>query len=858
VDSSITYRRSIFLACASALLVTSPLVSAPALAEQVIEEMVVTARKRSENLQDVPAAVAAFNSQELEERGVNNIVEIAGLTPNITVNETSGIAAGALQVFIRGIGNDPSFDQGVGIYVDDIYLNNAGSALLDVYDVERIEVLKGPQGHLYGRNTIGGAIKYVSAEPSDELRAHASAKIGTDDRRNFKAGLSGPLAEGILWGSVAVSQVGRDGYQTNRYDGGEYASQDVLSARGTLVAQFSESLRVKLVADMMRDRSAPIVPNRVAVNLVGPTGLTSFQGLLSGANRISQGLIRQGLLPPSFPGAALIPPGDRAAALQPIRNPTGLRPSQFLLDRTLPADIDEINTAHIEDGFDEHYIDSNGLALTATWDFAEAWVLKSITGVREVDRTNIGDYDGSDQRFINTSEVWKTDDFSQEFQLSYSGERINALLGYYFLDGEFEIDAFTEQRAILRLLTDYDKTIYENEEPIESTSFYANVDWDITEKMQLSLGGRLTTDKKRIHQLGTVELITYPAVCFINPDAGVDCNPLGGVFAPLVLSPAGWQALRPIAPNLPGFGGFLRDAQGKVVEYGEGISFPENKTGEEEWDEFTPSLRLSYRLTNDTLIYGGWSTGFKSGGFDSRGPEPIAVTYEPEFVTTWSIGAKSTLLDGTLRLNFEAFLNQYEDKQFTFVELQQGGDLLQQNDNVADAESSGAELEILWLPPVDGLAINVNIGFLDIEIDEFIAEVSPETMPGVLGDIADHSAFGYSPELNAQARIQYTMPVGRFGALTFGVDADYRDDMYTTSAVNLASTFRSQSRSEARTLTNAFVSFNTLGDRWRVRLEGKNLSDRRRLENTFIISNFMLGGYQRGRTWGLSVTYQMQ
>ena len=839
------FRRATLCACLLALVVMMPMVPVPALGQQIIEEIVVTARKRSENLQDVPAAVAAFNAQELEERGIDNIAEIGRLTPNITVNETSGIVAGGLQVFIRGIGNDPGFDQGVGVYVDDVYLNRAGGALIDVYDIERIEVLKGPQGHLYGRNTIGGAIKYVSAEPSDEARVHVSAKIGTDDQRNFKASLSGPLAQDVLWGSFAVSQVGRDGYQTNLYDGGEYAGADILSARGTLVAQFSDSLRVKLVADMMRDDSEPIVPNRVAVNLGGPSGLGTFQALLSGASQI-------------FPGAALLPPGDRATALQPLRNPTGLLPAESLLDTRVPTDIDEVNTAHIENGFDEHYIDTDGMSLTATWDFAEAWSLKSITGVREVDRTNIGDYDGSAQRFINTTQFWKSEDFSQEFQLSYTGERINALLGYYYLEGEINRPAFTEQRAILRLLTDHDKTTHVDEQSIESTSFYANVDWNITERMQLSLGGRLTTDKKELHQLADVELITYPAVCFINPSQGVDCNPLGGVFAPLVLSPAGWQALQPLAPNLPGFGGFLRDPQGNVVEYRTGITYPENKIGEDEWDEFTPSLRLSYRVSDDTLVYGGWSTGFKSGGLDNTGPDPISATYEPELVTTWSIGAKSTLLDGTLRLNFEAFLNHYEDKQFTSVVLTEDQRLVQQNDNVADAESSGAEVEILWLPPVDGLAINVNVGILDIEIDEFIAEVSPEMTPGVLGDIADNSALGYSPELTVQARVQYTMPVGRFGALTFGVDADYRDDMYTTSAVNLASAFRIQSKSEARTLTNAFLSFSTLDDRWRVRLEGKNLSDKRRLENSFIISNFMLGGYQRGRTWGLSVAYQMQ
>ena len=818
---SSVFRHVTVSASAFALIVTLPMVSAPALAEQVIEEMVVTARRRSENLQDVPAAVAAFNGEELEERGVDNIIEIDRLTPNITVNETTGVVAGGLQVFIRGIGNDPGFDQGVGIYVDDVYLNRAGAGLINVYDVERIEVLKGPQGHLYGRNTVGGAIKYVSAEPGDELRVHASAKIGSDDQRNFKAGLSGPLVEGVLWGSVAVSQVGHDGYQTNRYDGGEYASPDVLSARGTIVAQFSESLRVKLVADMMRDRSAPIVPNRVAVNLGGPAGLGTFQQLLSLADNF-------------VPGAGFLAPG-------------------YMLDTRLPTDIDEVNTAHTENGLDEYFIDTDGVSLTATWDFADAWSVKSITGVREMERTQPSDFDGSEQLFINTLQFWGSEDFSQEFQLSYLGERINALLGYYYLDGEYSVTAFTEQRAILRLVADHDKTTYDDERPLESTSFYANVDWDITEKMQLSLGGRLTTDKKQIDQFANVELTSHAAACFNIPMLA--CDPAAGIFVPIVLSPLGAQ----IAPNLPIFQFFLphRDGLGNITSAGNmpsTITYPENKTGKDEWDEFTPSFKLSYRLSDDTLIYGGGSTGFKSGGFDYTGPEPIAGTYDPELVTTWMIGTKSTLLDGTLRLNFEAFLNQYKDKQFTSVALTADNRLIQQNDNVADAESSGAEVEIFWLPPVDGLAINLNVGILDIEVDEFIGETSP----GMIGNIADRSAFGYTPEMTAQARIQYTMPVGRFGVLTFGLDADYRDEMYTDAWVDTSSDFEIQSKSEARTLTNAFVSFNTADDRWRVRLEGKNLSDKRVLESTFVVSNFMLGGYNRGRTWGLSVAYQMQ
>ena len=145
-----------------------------------IEEIVVTARKRSENLQDVPAAVSAFTTEELTDRQIDRIEELQRLTPNLTINEASGLNPGAVQIFIRGIGSDPGFDQGVGIYVDDVYLNRTFGAMLELYDVERIEILKGPQGHLYGRNTIGGAIKYVTRKPDNETRGSVSVKTGTD------------------------------------------------------------------------------------------------------------------------------------------------------------------------------------------------------------------------------------------------------------------------------------------------------------------------------------------------------------------------------------------------------------------------------------------------------------------------------------------------------------------------------------------------------------------------------------------------------------------------------------------------------------------------------------------------------
>ncbi len=793
---------------------TSALIPSTAYAQNVIEEILVTARKRTENLQEVPAAVSAYGTEELRDRGVDNITEVARLTPNITINETNGLIAGAIQVFVRGIGNDPGFDQGVGIYVDDVYLNRTGGALLDVYDVERIEVLKGPQGHLYGRNTIGGALKYVSREPDNETRIRVEGKLGEDSLRKVRAGLSGALVEDALFGSFAISSTNHDGYQTNLYDGSEFASPDQLAMRGTLIWKASESLRFKLVGDMLRDDSDPYVPTRVAVNLGGPAGLGAFGALLSTANLF-------------VPGAAYLPPGQA-------------------LDASLPTSKDHVNTAFVNGGFDEYKLDTDGISLTIDWDLNEAWSLKSITGYRSVEQHHPFDFDGTDQVFINTLQTPETEDVSQEIQLHYASENLNAVAGFYYLDGDYDSEVHTTQTPLLRLLTSHVKHTSVDERGLESTSVYANVDWDINDLWQVSVGGRYTTDKKDINQVANVTLTQHVAAFVRVP---------GLEQAPLVLSPTGAF----IVPNLPFFNFFLphRDLQGNIIGLGNMetvTNYPENKIGDDKWSEFTPSAKLSFRASDSTLLYAGVSTGFKSGGFTFTGRDYNALTYEPETVTTYSAGLKTTLADGSLRFNAEAFLNDYQDKQFTVIGLdEETGTLVQQNDNAGEVETRGFEFELLWLPPVDGLALNLNLGYLDVEVKELIDEVSP----GVLGNVADNRAMGYAPELTVQARVQYTASLGSAGTLTLGADADYRDKMYTDSPIDLTNPFFLAAESDDRILANAFLTYRSGDSRWRVTLEGKNLGDKRVLENTFNVSNFILGGYNRGRTWGLTVAYQM-
>ena len=254
--------------CTAVAMATSLLAADVVLAQgQMLEEVVVTARKRSENLQDVPMAVSAFSTQQLQDFGIDELTEVGRMTPNLVMNETSGLVGGAISVFIRGIGNDQGLSQGVGIYVDDIYLNRTSGALLDVFDVERIEVLKGPQGNLYGRNTIGGAVKYITREPGDELEGNIELKGGSDGYFRVKGGASGPLVDDSLYGSLHFSYRERDGYQDNSFAGSDDPwDAENGAVRGTLMWLPTDSLKLKLAGDYSKDSSLPPIPGRIALD----------------------------------------------------------------------------------------------------------------------------------------------------------------------------------------------------------------------------------------------------------------------------------------------------------------------------------------------------------------------------------------------------------------------------------------------------------------------------------------------------------------------------------------------------------------------------------------------------------------
>ena len=754
-----------------------------------LEEVVVTARKRVESLQDVPMAVSAFSAAQLQDAQVNGMEDLERMTPNITLTETGGLQAGSVAVFVRGIGNDPGFSQGVGIYVDDVYMNRTTGSLLEVYDVERIEILKGPQGNLYGRNTIGGAIKYISREPTDELTGGIELRAGDYDLMQIQAKVAGPIIGDTLLGSIGGLYRERDGIQENTLDGEEFWGADVAAYRGSLVWNATDNLRFKLAGDYNKDDSSPRIPNRSGVD----TGFMSqLDFFTNGAN-------------------AFLAPG------------TGLL--QTPNDASLPTDPDSVSTEQ-GDLLNQFEIESSTMALTATWDITDTWALKSVTAQRNTDHVQPFDFDGSEQRFIHTINDREFEDFSQELQFNYSGDSINAVMGLYYLDASTEVTGQTTQYP--RLLgdkTQFKDTTKDSREE-QSQSVYANVDWNISEAWQLSLGGRYTKDEKEETQEATVYQEIY-AIALANSPFGV---------VPLAIAP-GQGANAEASPNFFGWATPFTDAIN--------ISFPEPTYAKDDWTEFSPSARLTWFAGDDIMFYGGFSSGFKSGGFQRQSGK--SNTYDPETVDAYTLGMKSTWLDGTLRLNSEIFYNDYQEKQLATIGLV-GGELEETVDNVGEMETSGIEFETTWLAPVDGLMFGLNVGYLDVDVKEF-------TSAGE--NLADTTAIGFSPDWTVQARVNYEFDLSDWGSLMLGTDVSYRTDSYTNSPIDLTNEAAAEAQiQEEHAIWNAVAAFRSADGHWRLAVEGKNLEDTRVITNTFDLTLFQTAGYNAPRTWAVTLGYE--
>ena len=338
-------------------------------------EIVVTARRRAENLQEVPIAVTAYSGEVLENQGALDITDIGDTTPNVTLEVSRGTNS-TLSAFIRGVGQqDPvaGFEQGVGIYLDDVYLNRPQAAVLDIYDVERIEVLRGPQGTLYGRNTIGGAIKYVTRRLSDEPELRLRANFGTYKQADGIVSATTPLGDGLVRLGGSLARLTRSGFGDNFTTGQENYNKDIWAGRFSAEINNESNVFVRLSADYSKDESNA-----------------------RGGHR---------LIPSFFTNAPVL--GDVYDTRGGLNTP-------------------------------EQDVEAYGFALNGEFEINDLVTFRSITSYRKDESSTPIDFDALVTPDLDVAGLYKNSQTSQEIQFLFSDGPFNALLGGYFLDAHAE------------------------------------------------------------------------------------------------------------------------------------------------------------------------------------------------------------------------------------------------------------------------------------------------------------------------------------------------------------------------------------------------------------------------------------
>ena len=343
-----------------------------AAAQSATQDIVVTARRRNEVLQDVPIAVTAYTGEQLERQGALDITDVGDTTPNVTLEVSRGTNS-TLTAFIRGVGQqDPvaGFEQGVGLYLDDVYLNRPQGAVLDIYDLERIEVLRGPQGTLYGRNTIGGAIKYVTRRLADVPEGAVRVNFGTYKQLDIVMSASTPIAEGVRVGA-ALARLTRGGFGKNLTTGKDNYDKDVIAGRGTVEFEPSDNVFLRLSGDYTWDNSNPRGGHRLVTSL-----------------------------------------RSNAPVLDDVYDTRG--------------GLDEPRQ-HVKGG---------GAALHVDLRLGGGFKLRSISAYRkDYSRTPI-DFDALPTVSLDVPGIYDNKQLSQEFQVLYESDRLSGVGGVYYLDAD--------------------------------------------------------------------------------------------------------------------------------------------------------------------------------------------------------------------------------------------------------------------------------------------------------------------------------------------------------------------------------------------------------------------------------------
>jgi iron complex outermembrane receptor protein len=733
-------------------------------------EIIVSARRRDERLIDVPVAVTAFSQADIQRFQAVDLSGLQGTAPNLNIVQGRGSAASA-NIFIRGVGQPDAlqtFDPAVGVYVDGVYLSRIQGALLNLGDVERIEVLRGPQGTLWGKNTIGGAINIVSKKPDlDSFSANGSAMYGSYNQILLNGFVSAPLVTDKIALSVAGQWDKRDGLVTDPRTGREYNDRDSLTGRAILRAKPVETLELILSGDYTRQRNA---------------------------------------LTLGYPTAPL---------LQTSLFPAGVK----TLVPAQPYGRYDFKASTSFKGDEGQRLDHWGLSFTANWELSDQFTLTSITAYRKLTPDLFIDIDASEAELGDVFVGIDQDQFSQELQLKWDMGKFKGVFGLYYLNENvashqeaYADDLFTFLGGPVTFTRFID-----DEQNTKSYAAFGQATYDFTDQLSLTAGLRYTKEDR------TYNRFTRTASSF----AGLN--------------------------NI-------------TFRFPDNLPPPLNTDNVASFDAWTPMVTLSYKPTDDSLVYASASRGFKSGGFNGRanslndltlvvnGVPTLVTRFEPETVWTYEGGAKGRFLNGRVNLSGTAFYSDYKNFQARVGGGTVGSTGVFPVINAGALTIWGLEFEAA-VRPVDAWNLRASVGYLNAEYDEFNdgRRVPPQSFScnPTGAQITCQPAF--APPLTVTLATDYAIPLGSAGKLTVGGDLRFVDRHF------LSVDNRPGLTEPGYWLGNAYVQFDADGGKYFVRGGVRNIGNtlyRTDGQEFSSVGNIQTVYFGDPRTWTATVGFR--
>ena len=777
----------------------------------MLEEVIVTAQKRNQSENDIGIAISTWTGNELRDMGVVSAEDMALRTPGLTVNESS--ATGVPLYTIRGVGfqdYSTGASSTVGIYFDQVAMPYTVMTRGLLFDAERVEVLKGPQGDLYGRNTTAGQINFISNKPSEEFEVGVNVGYSSYSTVDFEGFMNGSMGENVQ-GRIALKTIqSSDGWQKSVDGDDELGEKDVTALRASFNIELSQDAKLLLVAHHVDDQS----DNKANTAYDGrEIGLAEFSAPYSAVAPY----LASGETPPWYSTDDNEAAGWTNSYTSSITGTTfDLRPKR---DNQLKG-----MSAHLD------------------WDLGNV-SLTSITAYNKFERVERNDWDGgqyNDSSNINTTDLSV---FSQELQLSGSTDSVDWLVGAYYSTDEmeeyyhyfmsdslyggaslvFDIAPFKlNGTGILELDTKY-------QQETDSSAIFGHVEWQFTDALKLTVGGRYTKEQR-----------DWSGCTYVADD-----NSLGSfnnVLFGTTLSAGSCGTIddRPSSPTfILGLLG-TPDANNGLAVFTDTI----------DTSRMMGKIGLDYTPSDNVLYYASISQAFKSGGFNGANSNTTTqlMPYDEEILTSYEIGAKATLLEGSMQLNAAVFSYDYKDKQekdrvITLVGAISG------LTNVDESSITGAEIDIQWLP-TDGLRLAFGGAWLDTEIDQWQAVDAANSawLVNTATFDASGSELPQAPSLSYTALIGYDTNITENLILGMALDLSYTDK--TTGGV------APERATEDYMVINARLSISDASEKWKTLLWVRNVADEDYYASAFLGGN---GPYVRSmgmpRTVGVSLSY---